>query len=87
MYITHSDGLNDIVRQRQGLRAIFFLFFFFQAEDGIRDVERSRGLEMCIRDRTTGVSNHYTRVEIHFDSSTMKSSLDFWIKHLFGKCF
>ena len=24
--------------------------FFFQAEDGIRDVERSRGLEMCIRD-------------------------------------
>ncbi len=30
--------------------------FFFQAEDGIRDVERSRGLEMCIRDRTTGVS-------------------------------
>ncbi len=32
-------------------------FFFFQAEDGIRDVERSRGSEMCIRDRTTGVSN------------------------------
>eukprot|EP00831_Metopus_contortus_P083963 TRINITY_DN9423_c0_g1_i2.p2 TRINITY_DN9423_c0_g1~~TRINITY_DN9423_c0_g1_i2.p2 ORF type:complete len:125 (+),score=35.27 TRINITY_DN9423_c0_g1_i2:77-451(+) len=23
---------------------IFFFFFFFQAEDGIRDVERSRGL-------------------------------------------
>ena len=23
-------------------------FFFFQAEDGIRDVERSRGLGMCI---------------------------------------
>eukprot|EP00657_Telonema_sp_P-1_P005274 TRINITY_DN22525_c0_g1_i1.p1 TRINITY_DN22525_c0_g1~~TRINITY_DN22525_c0_g1_i1.p1 ORF type:complete len:159 (+),score=54.58 TRINITY_DN22525_c0_g1_i1:14-490(+) len=27
------------------------LFFFFQAEDGIRDLVRSRGLEMCIRDR------------------------------------
>ncbi len=23
---------------------VFFVFFFFQAEDGIRDVERSRGL-------------------------------------------
>ncbi len=23
---------------------VFFFFFFFQAEDGIRDVERSRGL-------------------------------------------
>ncbi len=27
------------------------LIFFFQAEDGIRGVERSRGLGMCIRDR------------------------------------
>ena len=27
------------------------MFFFFQAEDGIRDLVRSRGLEMCIRDR------------------------------------
>ncbi len=25
-------------------------FFFFQAEDGIRDLVRSRGLGMCIRD-------------------------------------
>ena len=25
--------------------------FFFQAEDGIRDLVRSRGSEMCIRDR------------------------------------
>ncbi len=33
-------------------------FFFFQAEDGIRDVERSRGLGVCIRDRTTGVSEN-----------------------------
>ncbi len=30
--------------------------FFFQAEDGIRDVERSRGLGDVIRDRTTRVS-------------------------------
>ena len=28
------------------------LNYFFQAEDGIRDVERSRGLGMCIRDRS-----------------------------------
>ena len=27
--------------------------FFFQAEDGIRDLVRSRGSEMCIRDRVT----------------------------------
>ncbi len=27
-----------------------FFFFFFQAEDGIRDLVRSRGLGMCIRD-------------------------------------
>ena len=26
------------------------LFVFFQAEDGIRDLVRSRGSEMCIRD-------------------------------------
>ncbi len=36
---------------------LFFFFFFFQAEDGIRDRSPSRGLEMCIRDRTTGVSD------------------------------
>ena len=29
------------------------VFFFFQAEDGIRDLVRSRGSEMCIRDRLT----------------------------------
>ncbi len=33
--------------------------FFFQAEDGIRDLVRSRGSEMCIRDRTTRVSNPF----------------------------
>ncbi len=37
---------------------IYFCVFFFQAEDGIRDVERSRGLGDVIRDRTTGVSSH-----------------------------
>ena len=26
------------------------IIFFFQAEDGIRDAQESRGLEMCIRD-------------------------------------
>ena len=31
------------------------MFFFFQAEDGIRDLVRSRGPEMCIRDRVLGV--------------------------------
>ncbi len=35
---------------------LYFFVFFFQAEDGIRDAQESRGLEMCIRDRTTGVS-------------------------------
>ncbi len=29
---------------------VVFFFFFFQAEDGIRDLVRSRGLGMCIRD-------------------------------------
>ena len=28
----------------------FCFFFFFQAEDGIRDLVRSLGSEMCIRD-------------------------------------
>ncbi len=36
-----------------------FSFFFFQAEDGIRDVERSRGLGDVYKRQamTTGVSN------------------------------
>ncbi len=36
-----------------------FFFFFFQAEDGIRDVERSRGLGDVYKRQamTTGVSN------------------------------
>ncbi len=36
---------------------IVCLFFFFQAEDGIRDVLGSRGLGDVYKDRTTGVSN------------------------------
>ena len=32
------------------VEVIVLLFFFFQAEDGIRDLVRSRGSEMCIRD-------------------------------------
>ena len=31
-------------RQRLIALCLFFLFFFFQAEDGIRDLVRSRGL-------------------------------------------
>ena len=30
---------------------MWLFIFFFQAEDGIRDLVRSRGSEMCIRDR------------------------------------
>ncbi len=35
----------------------FFICFFFQAEDGIRDFCLSRGLGDVLRDRTTRVSN------------------------------
>ncbi len=38
-----------------------FDFFFFQAEDGIRDVERSRGLGDVYKRQTTGVSNPFPR--------------------------
>eukprot|EP00831_Metopus_contortus_P084709 TRINITY_DN9683_c0_g1_i2.p1 TRINITY_DN9683_c0_g1~~TRINITY_DN9683_c0_g1_i2.p1 ORF type:complete len:139 (+),score=46.91 TRINITY_DN9683_c0_g1_i2:56-472(+) len=46
----------------QGCVVLFF-FFFFQAEDGIRDVERSRGL-----------GDVYKR-QVHGDSEQLKSSL------------
>ncbi len=40
-----GDRINDMsIEVRMSLVDIFYLFFFFQAEDGIRDVERSRGL-------------------------------------------
>ncbi len=45
-----------IVYANYAHKSALFQFFFFQAEDGIRDTDRSRGLGMCIRDRTTGVS-------------------------------
>ncbi len=35
----------------------FVWFFFFQAEDGIRDVERSRGLGDVYKRQDTRVSN------------------------------
>ena len=35
----------------------YICFFFFQAEDGIRDLVRSRGLGMCIRDSDKIVKN------------------------------
>ena len=36
-------GVEDIVRYVR-CRNLFLFFFFFQAEDGIRDLVRSRGL-------------------------------------------
>ena len=36
-------------------------FFFFQAEDGIRDLVRSRGLGDCIRDSAYGFGGDVTR--------------------------
>ena len=47
--------------------SVNYIFFFFQAEDGIRDLVRSRGLEMCIRDRTKRVQScHLTLMAIIF---------------------
>ncbi len=42
--------------ERWKILVVFGFFFFFQAEDGIRDVERSRGLGDVYKRRTTGVS-------------------------------
>ncbi len=46
-----------------GISRVIFMFFFFQAEDGIRDVERSRGLGDVYKrqTRTTGVSSSIAR--------------------------
>mgnify|MGYP000638911272 CR=1 FL=1 len=42
------DEIKEIKgRVRDG---VVVVVFFFQAEDGIRDLVRSRGLGMCIRD-------------------------------------
>eukprot|EP00831_Metopus_contortus_P031893 TRINITY_DN25905_c0_g1_i1.p2 TRINITY_DN25905_c0_g1~~TRINITY_DN25905_c0_g1_i1.p2 ORF type:complete len:117 (+),score=44.61 TRINITY_DN25905_c0_g1_i1:34-384(+) len=40
----------------------FFFFFFFQAEDGIRDVERSRGLGDVYKRQVHGSSIQYKTV-------------------------
>ena len=42
--------------------------FFFQAEDGIRDAQESRGLGMCIRDRyerarESGAEQNYDMID------------------------
>ncbi len=39
MYLIDATLLSDSV-----YFSLFFIFFFFQAEDGIRDLVRSRGL-------------------------------------------
>ena len=38
--------------------------FFFQAEDGIRDLVRSRGSEMCIRDRVKAMCGEFGEVTV-----------------------
>ncbi len=51
------------------------LFFFFQAEDGIRDVERSRGLGDVYKrqKRTTRVSN-----PVRYPRSRASASVSAW---------
>ncbi len=44
---------------------LYVSLFFFQAEDGIRDVERSRGLGDVYKDRTTGVSGRADKACSH----------------------
>ncbi len=54
-----SEALTESnVDAHEGEVIVKFFFFFFQAEDGIRDVERSRGLGDVYKrqDRTTRVS-------------------------------
>ena len=38
------SGVSDLYEISVFLSRLFLLFFFFQAEDGIRDLVRSRGL-------------------------------------------
>ncbi len=53
-----SEKICIIYESLCDLERIIMLFFFFQAEDGIRDVERSRGLGDVYKrqDQTTRVS-------------------------------
>ena len=41
---TYGCGSSVLFRYQYVVSATFFVFFFFQAEDGIRDLVRSRGL-------------------------------------------
>ena len=54
MTIVFDDEVNLISCALLDIVFCIFCFFFFQAEDGIRDLVRSRGSEMCIRDRFIG---------------------------------
>ncbi len=49
-----------------------FVIFFFQAEDGIRDVERSRGLGDVLRDRTTRVSEDSCNTLVYIINKSKK---------------
>ncbi len=46
----------QVIMKDATLNRSVIVFFFFQAEDGIRDVERSRGRGDVYKDRTTRVS-------------------------------
>ena len=51
MYHKTYDS-NEVVSDTPLNFVLFFLFFFFQAEDGVRDLVRSRGLgDVCKRHR------------------------------------
>ncbi len=50
-------------------------FFFFQAEDGIRDLVRSRGLGDVYKRRTTGVSTLFFTYMEDSHVSTLVSGL------------
>ena len=54
---------------------VMVFFFFFQAEDGIRDLVRSRGLEMCIRDREK-IGSELSAVMEGKDERVLKLLLD-----------
>ncbi len=62
-----------------------FFFFFFQAEDGIRDLVRSRGLGVCIRDRP--MASHGDPVCIESYSENIPRCSYIQKKHVLGVDF
>ena len=51
------------------------MFFFFQAEDGIRDLVRSRGIRDLVRSR--GLGDVYKRQALDFYVGVLGLSVDF----------